>query len=116
MTGRESTCRLGGCFEEGIEEVKSVITISVQTKLTPETKDTYFPHKAGILINKCNHGIHHIRAVTIQTGPQNETHHTATLHKLGVYTGLDKTFIILCLPTTKEVTLKTFPFPVPKKE
>lgn len=67
MTGREPTCRLGGCLEEGIEQVKSVTTVSVQTKLTLETKDTSFPHKANVLINKCNHGTHHIRAVTMQT-------------------------------------------------
>lgn len=103
MTGREPTCRLEGLLEEGIEQVKSVTTVSVQTKLTLETKDTSFPRKANVLINKCNHGTHHIRAVTMQTGTQNKTHHTATFCKVGIHTGLDKMFIILCLPTTKKL-------------
>lgn len=109
MIGRQFTCRLGACFEEGFDQVKSVLTVSIQTELTPETKDTSFPHKASILSNKCNHGTNFLRAVTVQTSPQNKTHHTATVRKVGVCTGLDRIFIILCLTTTKKLLWKHFP-------
>lgn len=111
LTGREPAC----CFERGAEQVKSVVTVSVQTKLALETEDTSSSHKEKRFKQQMPpwdtpHKSHHHPGWPTEQSPTHSSRaQSGSSHRTWQH-------IHNPLPAShSEVTLKTFPFPVPRR-